>query len=377
MSVQEVQVQSLQSLPTEYTDEYLVEQDEMGSNNPQSICMTHNKSALEIYFEPQGVRVSSELNHYHRAVNNSQNLIVPDIAVFKGVEIASEQWRILASWDMRKPGHPPPPVVIELSSKETYTVDISLPSKPRVYGLIGVKEYFAYDPNEPQVWLNRAGLEVKIAAGQRLMGWRYDGAGQPVLIEVEQRGERAGWLWSEELGLWLAPAGQLLEFYTAGGQRLLDGRELAQQQKVARQQAERVALQAQRNARQAQQLAQQAEQNARQETQARRQAEQNARQAEQAQQQAEQNARQEAQARQQAEQNARQEAQARQQAEQNAQQEAQARQQAEQAQQEAEELTRQAEQARQQADDTARSVAQELAEVRRQLEEMRRQQGYH
>ena len=265
-----------------YPDEYIVEQDQMGISAAQTSAVRRAVNILEPYYvqraaqetqaeaESEGGQaptwVATELNHYHPAVQNSQKLIVPDIAVFEGINISLILQRTLPSWNMRGPNPPPPPpLVIEICSPETYDGDILPQNKPRLYGLVGVREYFAYDPNEPRVWPMRG--PNRIAAGVRLLGWRYgaDGSTQP--IEPSQEAGREGWLWSEVLGLWLVPNGGLLEFYTAEGERLPDRDEIARQ---ARQEAQREA-QARQEAEQAQQEAEQA---TLRETQARQQAEQ-------------------------------------------------------------------------------------------------------
>jgi hypothetical protein len=47
---------------------------------------------------------------------------------------------------------------------------------------MGVREYFAYDPNRPAVWGKKEG------GGRRLLGWWYDATGTPVEITPDARG---------------------------------------------------------------------------------------------------------------------------------------------------------------------------------------------
>ena len=321
-----------------YPDEYIVEQDQMGISAAQTTAVRRAVNVLEPHYEQRAAQeiqaetepdvdqaptwVATELNHYHPAVQNSQKLIVPDIAVFDGINIPLILQKTLPSWDMRGPNHrPPPPLVIEICSPETYDGDILPQNKPRLYGLIGVREYFAYDPNVPRVWPMRG--PNRVAAGVRLLGWRYGADGSPQSIEPSQEVGREGWLWSEVLGLWLVPNGGLLEFYTDEGERLPDRDEIVQQ---ARQEAQHEA-----------QARQEAEQGILRESQARQTAEQARQEAEQARQEAEQATFRESQARQAAEQR---EAQARQEIQQIAQRQAQ--------------------------------TDQQLADLQRQLDEMRR-----
>ena len=58
---------------------------------------------------------------------------------------------------------PAPQVVFEIGSDETWHKDLN--EKPDRYAGMGVQEYFAYDPNEPQL-LRRA--------NRRLYGWQFD-----------------------------------------------------------------------------------------------------------------------------------------------------------------------------------------------------------
>jgi Uma2 family endonuclease len=159
--------------------------------------------------------VAGNLNHYHDDIDNTQHLIVPDVAVFKGIEIPLEEQQQLTSWNMRHGKRAAPPVVIEVSSEGTYPGDIDLNKKPRSYGLVGVKEYFAYDPHEPPVYPK--------TVGKRLLGWRYDEDKQPVALEADER----GWLWSEVLESWLAEDGLYLRLYDRDGNRRLTGQEAA------------------------------------------------------------------------------------------------------------------------------------------------------
>ena len=69
-----------------------------------------------------------------------------------------------------------------------------------IYGRIGIKEYFAYDPHEPLVWEG--------TNDRRLLGWRYQN-GMPVEIQSDEQGR----LWSEELDSWLKAEGINLRLY--------------------------------------------------------------------------------------------------------------------------------------------------------------------
>ena len=215
-----------------YPDEYIVEEDEMGDSSAQEAVLDYLKKVLRHLYEREQWMVAGNRNHYHAAIENSENLIVPDIAIFKGIYIPLEEQETLTSWDMRKGNKACPPLVIESSSGKTYKGDIDPDKKPRLYGLIGVKEYFAYDPNRPQVWPKKAGT--------RLLGWRYDEQGNPTPIKANEEGR----MWSEVLDSWLGADGPYLRLYDRNGVMRLTGEEADKQR--ANIEAQRAKAEAQR-----------------------------------------------------------------------------------------------------------------------------------
>jgi len=199
-------------------DQYLVEEDQMGNSTAQTLFIRYEISVLERLYREESWLIAGELNHYHEAIENSENLIVPDIAVFKGILISIEEQPKISSWNMRKGDKPCPPLVIESSSNSNYDNDINLEKKPRLYGLIGVKEYLAYDPNPRPVWPKRVGT--------RLLGWRYDAQGNSTTIKTNEEGR----MWSEVLDSWLEPDGLYLRLYDREGQLRLTGEEAGEKQ---------------------------------------------------------------------------------------------------------------------------------------------------
>ncbi len=193
-----------------YPDEYLVEEDQMGDGGPQDWLLRYLSRVLEWLYHQEQWMITLNRNFYHDAIENSEKLIVPDVALFKGIPIPVEEQPYIISWYMRGGKKKCPPLVIESSSMSTYQSDIEADKKPRLYGLIGVKEYFAYDPDEPAVWPRRAG-------GTRLLGWRYNEAGQPTPLKADTE----GWMWSEVLEAWLKPDGLYLRLYDRNRQLLL------------------------------------------------------------------------------------------------------------------------------------------------------------
>jgi Uma2 family endonuclease len=226
------------SLKLLYPDEYLVEEDQMGNSAAQELFLDYFKSVLRYLYRYEGWMVAGERNHYHSALDNSEKMIVPDIAVFKGIDIPVAEQPTIASWDMRKDDKPCPPLVIEASSAATYQNDIEADRKPRLYGLIGVKEYFAYDPNPNKVWPKRIGT--------RLLGWRYDEQKQPSSIQPNEKGR----LWSEVLGSWLEPDGLYLRLYDLAGQMRLTAKEAEEQRANAEEQRATIEFEARQKAEQ-------------------------------------------------------------------------------------------------------------------------------
>jgi Uma2 family endonuclease len=124
--------------------------------------------------------------------------VAPDIAVIKGVSL-----RPLASWRIGTTG-PAPNVVVEILSKETWKKD--LVEKPTMYARMGVREYFAYDPNPSP---------LAEQTTQRLFGWRLDPLfGRMTAILPNQDGS----LWSHQLDSFLVPDEGMLRLYDANHQ---------------------------------------------------------------------------------------------------------------------------------------------------------------
>jgi hypothetical protein len=206
-----------------YPAEYLVEESKNAHTAPQSNLMIYLREVLKWYYRQENWFIAVNLDFYHPAIPNYENLITMDIAVLKDVYIPSEVQAQMSSYFIEEPERPAPKVTFEISSRSTWPNDVKLEfhQKPALYGRIGVREYFAYDPNQPQVWTKAKGI--------RLRGWNYD-KGRPVEMERDER----GWLWSEELNSWLGPDGYHLRLYdTDGRQRLNRGEEAEQRLREA------------------------------------------------------------------------------------------------------------------------------------------------
>jgi len=169
-------------------------------------------------FQGQKYGVYDNLNFYQTDYYKEQPL-APDIAVIKGVSVRSGR-----SWRIGKTG-PAPQVVFEIASKETWKKDQQV--KPLKYAQMGVKEYFAYDPNEPP---------LDSSTSQRLWGWQLDkGRGQM----QEMLPGPGGWLWSPRLESYLVPDGAYLRLYDSQWQvRLTRAEAEAEARQAAQRQAE-------------------------------------------------------------------------------------------------------------------------------------------
>ena len=131
----------------------------------------------------------------------------PDFFVVKGVESKSER----RSWKTWEEDGRFPDVIVELLSPRTATADLT--TKKQLYErTFRTPEYFAYDPDARQ-----------------LQGWRLEHGYH------ELQPNEHGWLWSEELQVWLgkwegdyeAVRATWLRFYTRAGELTPTGEETA------------------------------------------------------------------------------------------------------------------------------------------------------
>jgi Uma2 family endonuclease len=124
------------------------------------------------------------------------NPISPDIMFFKGVTLTEAEIDDLSLWRIELPQRPPPTVVFEIGSKSTGPTDIR--EKPEIYRVLGVKEYFAFDPKT--YWGKKQPV--------RLKGWRYENE-----VATEIQPDQQGRLWSAELDSFIGREGSQLFLY--------------------------------------------------------------------------------------------------------------------------------------------------------------------
>ncbi len=174
-----------ESLP-EITDDEILAEGNLSDSTPQNRLMRYLQEVLAYLYRAEGWFISADLAIIH----GKRRYLSPDVAVFKGVVVPEAEQDVQKSYRLNPPDRPAPGVVFEISSDATWDEDLD--KKPVRYGQIGVKEYFAYDPNKPQLWKDKS---------TRLKGWRYDQNGQAQEIVSNAQ----GWLWSQELESWLKP----------------------------------------------------------------------------------------------------------------------------------------------------------------------------
>lgn len=171
---------------------------------------------LKRFYAGQRVYVSGNLLIYYEE-GNLKKCVAPDTFVVKDCEM--RQRRIFKIWEERRI----PNWLLETTSKKTRREDRG--KKKVIYALLGVPEYYLYDPQTE--WLDPP-----------LQGFTLvDGTYQPIPPDA------TGGIPSEELGITFRIEDGRLEMYqTATGKRLLDHSEAAAEaQELARAAQEKAA----------------------------------------------------------------------------------------------------------------------------------------
>ena len=190
----------------------------MGETDFHHALIHYLIEVLTWLFDRRRCAIYGNLNFY-QTNDPKEYPLAPDIAVIKGIA-----HRSIRSWRVGKSG-PAPQVVFEIASEETWKKDLL--EKPGKYAGMGVREYFAYDPNEPL--LSRK-------TNRRLFGWQLDQSGRS-MREMQPRSN--GSLWSPSLESWLVPDGTMLRLHDRTGHIQLTHAEFADQRaEMADQRAE-------------------------------------------------------------------------------------------------------------------------------------------
>ncbi len=191
-------------------------------------------AVLRWMYRDEDVEAVSEINLYVTA-RPQETPVSPDVTIIDGLQIEQRSDAESRSYYVGEDG-PPPRVAFEVASEETWRHDLE--QKPARYEKLGVREFFAFDPNQRSFWKGSW-------AGQgRLLGWRLD----PATGHYESLPKDAeGSLWSEELQSFVEMQGRYLRVYTPSGQVRPTDSEGPQQQadfeREAREQAEKEAKQ--------------------------------------------------------------------------------------------------------------------------------------
>lgn len=225
-------LEAVAELPYIYIDPKSLEE-KMPESDAHSNLLQYLAPLLKWLYRSESWYISSNLQIIQPLPDNGKRDITPDIAVFKGVQLPVANRR-LESWQMALENRPAPSVAIEIASKSTWHDDVG--DKVSEYGGLGVKEYFAYDPNIPAYWAKHR---------PRLLGWYYQ---NKVAIPMEYN--ESGWLWSEELQTFLVPDGRLLRLYTRDGKKRLTEAQKARlarkRERLARKREHQARLEAER-----------------------------------------------------------------------------------------------------------------------------------
>jgi Uma2 family endonuclease len=215
-----------------YYDWHPTKEDLMGESVPQSKLIDYLQGVLTWLYRQKACFIVANLNIYQDAANPMEYPLAPDLAFFRDMQPSAAELASVRSWKVYEPNRPIPTVVFEISSKDTWEDDLA--KKPTAYGRMGVREYFAYDPSHPPYW-----RVSRKWPGIRLLGWRYNSAGEIEEIKPNDK----GWLYSNELQHWLGSDGRWLRLYDANLRMALTGEEVAVQEREAREAAELLASQ--------------------------------------------------------------------------------------------------------------------------------------
>jgi Uma2 family endonuclease len=181
-----------------YYDSHPTEEDLMGETSVHAMLIHYLVEVLNWLLQKQVCAVHENLNFY-QTIEEDEYPFAPDIAIIKGI-----QWQQIPSCYIGVDG-PPPQVVFEIASKETWKKDLE--EKPWLYAHVGIEEYYAYDPHMPPLARSRS-------RGQRLFGWHRDRTTGQMKV-LSPRSDDS--LWSPQLESFLVPDGRYLRLFDRFG----------------------------------------------------------------------------------------------------------------------------------------------------------------
>lgn len=225
MSIQDLK--DVKNLPGYAEFLEFLKEEKVAESDPHSSLIHYLIEVLKWLFWLENWYINTDMGIFKSGLPG----VAPDVALFKGLVLTEAERSNLKSWLMHQEKRPPPTVVFEIASESTWPQDVEPDKKPLRYKQIGVREYFSYDPHNPQVWADRS---------RRLRGWRFSNEQRGVTSQ-EIEPDARGWLWSEELNSWLAADGPSLRLIDAQGQTRLTE---AEAERAARQRAEQEAMRA-------------------------------------------------------------------------------------------------------------------------------------
>ena len=151
--------------------EYLREGEEMSHTIAHEAVIDYLRLVLLHLFEGQQVGIITDVEltvagNPEIEAENKEIYISPDISVIDGVTVSETNslglYRI-------GPGKPPPRVVFEIGSEETWKADLE--TKPATFAKMGIREYFTFDPTG--VWTGKWRKKAQ------LLGWSLRADGKP------------------------------------------------------------------------------------------------------------------------------------------------------------------------------------------------------
>ena len=164
----------------------------LGETDYQFSAITDTVHSLRVRYENRAdVYVAGDIFVYYREGNNSAR-VAPDVLVVFGVPK-----RMRRSYFIWEEGGKAPDFIIEVASQSTYHRDIGI--KRTLYALLGVTEYWRFDP--------LGDCFAALLEGERLVNGRW----QPIAVRRDAAGILRGY--SELLGLDLCVRDGALRLY--------------------------------------------------------------------------------------------------------------------------------------------------------------------
>jgi Uma2 family endonuclease len=186
----------------------------MGETDIHIDWLIRLRDMLKFRYSDQRTYVGADMLLYY-VEGYPQKFVVPDVFVVKDCDTHAR--RVFKLWEEPSAPH----VIFEITFRTSQREDTL--NKPRTYAIIGVEEYFVFDPTGDYL-------------GQPLLGFRLDeGLHEPIEPDAD------GWLMCEQLGIRCRVEGEELVLADATtGEKLLPRWQAEQQAREAEQRAREV-----------------------------------------------------------------------------------------------------------------------------------------